>query len=82
MTNIELKLKDYLSEHSEVIEKSLKDSFFNYDCIIVTEVEIDENYFQAHCITMKSMSSPSISPYLPIPIKFLRKYKLEKINKK
>lgn len=82
MTDIELKLKDYLSENIEVIEESLKNSWSYYDFIIVSEVEIDEDYFQAHCLTIKNMSSPSISPFLPIPKKFLRKIKLEQINKK
>jgi hypothetical protein len=86
MTEIELKLKDYLSKDSSIIEKSLKNSFFNFDCIIVTEVEIGqflsgtEEYFQVHCITMKGMSSPTISPWIEIPIKFLRKNKLQKLR--
>lgn len=82
MNNIELKLRDYLNENKEVIEKSLTDSFFNYERIIITEVEIDDNYFSAHVITMYSNNSHSISPFLLIPEKFLRKTKLEQINKK
>ena len=82
MTEIELKLRDYLNENKEVIQKSLTDSFFNYERIIITEVEIDDNYFNAHVITMYNSSCASISPFLPIPQNFLRKTKLEKINKK
>lgn len=82
MNDIELKLRDYLNENSEVIKKSLTDNFFNYERIIITEVEIDDNYFNAHVITMNNSSCASISPFLPIPQNFLRKTKLDKINKK
>ena len=92
MTDTELKLKDYLSKHPDVIEQSLKDHFFHYDCIIVTEVEIDDdNYFSVKCLITKysntrlcskqNPGAPITSPFITIPEKFLRKIKLEKIHK-
>jgi hypothetical protein len=79
MTDLELKLKDYLSKNTSIIEKSLKDMYIKYNCIIVNEIEIDDNYFQAHCTTCKTMP-PTISPWFPIPTKFLRKNKLEMLR--
>ena len=80
MNEIELKLKEYLSKHPGVIIKSLKDSLLYYEFIKINSVEIDGDYFSVKCQTIKGLSD-NISPWFPIPIKFLRKIKLEIINK-
>lgn len=82
MTVIELKLKEYLSKNPEVIEKSLKDNFYHYDFIKVDSVEIEDDFFSAYCQIIEGNRCGSNSPFLPIPKKFLRKNKLEQINKK
>lgn len=80
MSKIELELKKYLNNHIEIIEKSLKQSYLFYDTIKVNEVEIDDDFFSAKVQTLKNSTSNCISPYIPIPKKFLRKIKLEKLN--
>jgi hypothetical protein len=79
MNNIELKLKDYLSKHPKIIEDSLKYSFLTYNTIVVTDVEIEDEKFSAKCIIIKD-TLPAVSPFLPIPKKFLRNIKILKIN--
>ena len=78
MNETELKLKEYLYNHTDIIEKSLNSIY--YDFIKINSVEIDNEYFSATCQTIKGLPD-GISPFLPIPKKFLRKIKLEKINK-
>lgn len=80
MNNFELELKEYLNKHTNVIEKSLKQSYLFYDTIKVNEVEIDDDFFSAKVQILKNSTSNCISPYIPIPKKFLRKIKLEKLN--
>lgn len=82
MTNIELKLKEFLSKHPEIIEDSLKQSSLYFDIIKVNNVEIDDNFFRATVQILEKSSSNCISPFIPIPKNFLRKYKLIEINKK
>ncbi len=82
MNDLELKLKNYLSKNTEIIEKSLKEGFLYYNCIIITKVEIDGDFFITHVKTTLNNDCASISPFLPIPQNFLRKNKLIEINKK
>lgn len=80
----ELELKDYLNNHTEVIEKSLeKTPWMTYDFIKVNRVDIylgaDDNEFIAHCQLIEGLPY-IISPYLPIPKQFLRKMKLKSLK--
>jgi hypothetical protein len=81
MYDIELKLKEYLSRHPDIIIESLKDNFMYNDYLKINSVEIEDEYFSVKCQTIKNLSGDSISPFLPIPISFLRKIKLESIKK-
>lgn len=76
---LEIELKDYLNKHIEIVKKALKDGFLYHEIAIVDSVEIDDDYFSMRVQTMKGSPSCAISPYYPIPEKFLRKYKLKKI---
>ena len=82
MNDIELKLKEYLLKNTEIIEESLKSNYLNYDFIKVNSIEIENDEFSVKCQIIKGMSCDITSTFIPIPKKFLRKYKLEKIIKK
>ena len=79
MDNIELKLKEYLSKYPDVIIQSLKDNFMYNGYLKINSVEIDGEYFSAAGQTIKGLPD-GISPFLPIPKKFLRKIKIENIE--
>ena len=80
MTDIELKLKDYLDINDNIIKESLNNSStLRYDFIKITAVEINGDRFSVHC-QIDGVKSDSISPFLPIPKKFLRKMKLNKLD--
>lgn len=79
MNDIELELKDYLNKNNEVIKKSLDDNFMHYDFIKVNKVQIEGSGFMVYCNIIEGLSGDAIS-FLPIPEKFLRKMKLNKIK--
>lgn len=78
MNDIELKLKEYLNKNNEVIKKSLDENYLNYDFIKINKVEIEDDGFMVYCQLFEGVGN-SIS-FLPIPEKFLRKMKLNKIK--
>lgn len=78
MNDIELQLKDYLNKNPEIIKKSLDENYLHYDFIKVNDVKIENDNFMLYCQLIENVSN-SIS-FLPIPEKFLRKMKLNKIK--
>jgi hypothetical protein len=78
MNDIELQLKDYLNKNPEIIKKSLDENYLHYDFIKVNNVEIENDGFMLYCQLTENVGN-SIT-FLPIPEKFLRKMKLNKIK--
>ena len=78
---LEIKLKDFLIKNPSILEDSIKKSLLNYDFIKVDSVEIDDEYFSCCCYIYDG-GGRSISPFLPIPIDFLRSVKLNKIKER
>lgn len=82
MDKQDIELKKYLEtdEGLEFIKKSLDESWMTYEKIEIESVEIVYGEcFEIRVLLFNNIFSPAIST-LPIPQKFLRKMKLNKLN--
>ena len=78
MNSLELQLVEYLNKHPEIIKESLDDNYLHYDFIKVNKVEIEDSGFMVYCQLIEGLGNAIT--FLPLPEKFLRKMKLNKIK--